>query len=466
MVLIVRRTSLAIIALAVIAFASQFANIYPPAVAYSQADGEQSAIVEDRPDGEIENQIREIYAQIEETQAVEISVDAGVVTLTGIVPDNETINRAEELATTVAGVVAIENNLQADVSVTTRLKPIVSQTENLAQNSVRMAPLLLVALFAFIAISWLGAKLAGWTSLWRRFAPNSFIAELMQTTVRVIAVGVAAVTALALLDATAFLSAFLGAAGVLGLAIGFAVRDTIENYISSIMLSIRQPFRPNDHVVIDGEEGRVIRLTSRATVLLTLDGNHLRIPNATVFKAKILNYSRNSDRRFNFSLGVDAQDDPLAGIALGTDVLKGLDFVLDDPAPSAIIKDVGDSNIVLGFYGWVDQRKVSFGKSRSAAISAVKNSLEGAGFALPEPIYRLRFDGAAPDAVLTSTQDGSAHIGADPQSSTQKEPIDSPPIPSAATVDIAPDKEIEDMVEEERQSEADGDLLSESAKQE
>jgi len=102
----------------------------------------------------------------------------------------------------------------------------------------------------------------------------------------------------------------LGGAGVLGLAISFAVKDSMENYISSIMLSIRQPFRAQEHVVINDYEGVVVRLTSRSTVLMTLDGNHLRIPNATVFKAVILNYTRNPQRRFDFVLGVDAEDDP------------------------------------------------------------------------------------------------------------------------------------------------------------
>ena len=92
------------------------------------------------------------------------------------------------------------------------------------------------------------------------------------------------VAALQILEATALLGAVLGGAGVIGIALGFAVRDTVDNYVSSLMLSLRQPFRANDHVVIEGHEGRVIRLTSRATILMTLDGNHLRIPNSTVFK--------------------------------------------------------------------------------------------------------------------------------------------------------------------------------------
>src|SRR3546814_11904518 len=84
------------------------------------------------------------------------------------------------------------------------------------------------------------------------------------------------------------------------ISIGFAIRDTVDNYVASLMLSLRQPFRANDHVVIEGHEGRVVRLTSRATILMTLEGNHLRIPNSTVFKAVILNYPRNPERRFDF----------------------------------------------------------------------------------------------------------------------------------------------------------------------
>src|SRR3546814_6765294 len=95
------------------------------------------------------------------------------------------------------------------------------------------------------------------------------------------------------------------------------LRDTVDNYVSSLMLSLRQPFRANDHVVIEGHEGRVVRLTSRATILMTLEGNHLRIPNSTVFKAVILNYTRNPERRFDFELGIDANDDPVDGMAVG-----------------------------------------------------------------------------------------------------------------------------------------------------
>ena len=83
---------------------------------------------------------------------------------------------------------------------------------------------------------------------WNRIAPNAFIAELYRQLVRLMFIVGALVIALDVMNATALLSTIPGAAGIIGLALGFAVRDTVENFIASIMLSIRQPFRPNDTV--------------------------------------------------------------------------------------------------------------------------------------------------------------------------------------------------------------------------
>lgn len=109
------------------------------------------------------------------------------------------------------------------------------------------------------------------------------------------------VVALDIVNATTLLSGILGAAGIVGLAIGFAVRDTIENFIASIMLSIRQPFRPNDTVEIE---------------------------------SRIVNFSRNAERRFTFQLGVASDVDLDQARVLTLGVLEGLTFVLETPQAS------------------------------------------------------------------------------------------------------------------------------------
>ncbi len=397
-------------------------------------------------DARIEERINGIFAEIPRLANVSAHVSEGVVTLSGSVAEPEDIARAEAIAGRVTGVVTVENAVERDLSVGQSLAGIGALSGKI-DAFVRMLPLLGAAALVAFAIGAIGYGLAALTGLWQRVAANYFLAELIASAIRFIFVVGGIVVALDMLGASTLLGAVLGGAGVIGIALGFAMRDTVENYVASLMLSLRQPFRPNDWVVIENHEGRVIRLTSRATILMTLDGNHLRIPNSTVFKAVILNYTRNPQRRFDFKLGIDADDDPDAGRHVGVDTLAALDFVLKAPEPQARVVEVGDSNIVIEYLGWIDQRETDWYKAHSRAIAAVKRALEGAGFSIPEPIYRLRFDAAAPpEAALVETVEAKAAAAPQPQ------PARLPPEVPEETQETTPEDEIARMVDEERAS--------------
>ncbi|MCA8887837.1 MAG: mechanosensitive ion channel [Parvularculaceae bacterium] len=448
-----------------ITFLLVLATIAPAAARMQETPAPIADQIEAAPpaasDSEITGRINDIFAEIDTLAGVEVQVDSGVVTLTGATSTADAANRAETIAARVTGVVTVENKIDRDVSVESRVSPAIEDARRAANNAMRSLPLVLLAIAAFFGIAFIGWLVSQFRLFWRRITPNAFIAELAATTTRIAFLVLAAITALSLLDATALLGALLGAAGVLGLAIGFAVRDTIENYIASIMLSLRQPFRPNDFVRIDEHEGHVVRLTARATILMTPDGNHLRIPNAKVFKAVILNYTGNPERRFEFDLGVDADDDPLDATETGLNAIEKLDFVLSAPAPSAHILNVGDSNIVIRFNAWIDQKKSDFLKSRSVALATTKNALEEAGFALPEPIYRLRFDASAlpaPDKISGATLRAS---DADNANTGRGIPPAGRADPNAA--DTEPENHIAAKVEEERREQGAPDLLNESA---
>ncbi len=401
-------------------------------------------------DADIATRIRSIFSQIAALHDVSVQVSAGVVTLTGTVPAADDKGRAEALASRVTSVVTVQNNIVRNLDVGTKVAPAIGQFGDEVRGFIRALPLFGVAIGAGLLVMLLGYGLASRTRIWRWIAPNVFLAELLATSVRITFVVLGLIAAFEVLGATALLGGLLGGAGVVGIALGFAVRDTVTNYVASIMLSLRQPFRANDHVVIESHEGRVVRLTSRATILLTLDGNHVQIPNATVFNASILNYSRNPQRRFEFDLGIDANDNPVDGMDVGLSAVNTLAFVLGTPKASAVIKDVGDSNILLRFYGWVDQTKTDFLKGRSLAIQAAKAALESSGFALPEPIYRLRFDDAGPLPVqrMKPTAERATPKPARPSSSS---PVGS---------DTAPDTHVETLVNKERASGMKDDLLS------
>ncbi|WP_234027179.1 mechanosensitive ion channel family protein [Erythrobacter sp. KY5] len=436
-----------LMAVALIALASPAYALLPSGDAGGTEPAEAAAptpLIEQAPeegdDERIAERIEGIFGELPAFETVEVEVSEGVVSLSGTLPDADTIARAEAIAGRVSGVVTVENGIERDLSVEQNLS-ILGKASELIEGAFAGLPLFLVALAVALAIGTLGYLIAGLGFIWDRIAPNAFLGELIRSAIRfVFAVG-GVVIALDMLGAGALLGAVLGGAGVVGIALGFAMRDTIENYVASLMLSLRQPFRPNDHVLIDDLEGRVIRLTSRATVLMTLEGNHLRIPNAQVFKAVILNYTRNPQRRFDFELGIDADDDPRAAMKLGGEVLRSLGFVLSDPAPAARISNVGDSNIAILFLGWIDQREADWFKSRSLAIAAVKDALEDAGFALPEPIYRLRFDGRTDPLPIGR----SASV-------TEAKPADKPRAKADTQEDVRPESEISELVEAERRS--------------
>lgn len=400
-------------------------------------------------DRDIEARIDAIFAQIESLRAVDVTVQEGVVTLSGGVANAAAVTRAEDIALRLQGVVTVENRIDRTLTVEDNVSPLIGSFQERIRSFYRSLPLYGIALGVFALIVLLAHLLASWSGLWRRLLPNPFLSELVSGAVRLVGILLALVIAMNILNARALMGTILGGAGVIGLALGFAVRDTLENYISSIMLSVRQPFRANDHVVIDTFEGKVVRLTSRSTVLMTLDGNHLRIPNSTVFKAVILNYTRNPERRFNFDLGVDANDDPVAAMQLGLDTMKALPFILTTPKPEAYIQTVGDSNIVLSFHGWLNQQDTNFPKGRGLTISATKDALETAGFTLPEPIYRLRFDGGS-EAV-------QALSGQTPEARPRKNPAAS--VDAEAAADVAPDHHIDAKVNEERAESGENDLL-------
>lgn len=352
--------------------------------------------------------IRDILSELGAYSDVTVSVNSGVVTLRGQVADATQIQNLNDLVSRVDGIVSIKNEVSETTDLVERLDPAIDRLKARVTQLITYLPLALIALSVFAIIVVIGFMIARLRQPWNRLAPNAFIAEIFRQIVRLGFVLGGLVVALDILGATALLSTILGAAGIIGLAIGFAVKDSVENFIASIMLSIRQPFRPNDAVEINGDVGKVIRLTSRATILLSFDGNHIRIPNATVFKSRIINYSRNRERRFLFEIGVASDADLAAVRTLATDTVCALPFVLKTPEPSVWIDRIGYGAIFFSVTGWVDQTETSLARAKGEALRLVKLAVEAAGIEVPDTTYRIQMLGddapAAKHQAPVSTQ--------------------------------------------------------------
>jgi len=394
-------------------------------------------------DAAIEDRIETIFAELDSLAEVSVEVEAGVVQLGGQVFDLDARDEAEAIARRVEGVVTVASEIEQVRAVDRRVRPLVERLRAGGTEFLAFAPLLIVGVL-IIALSWLIARLLGRLAQRRReVAGNVFVREVVGQIVRASIVILGIVLALELMGATTLIGAVLGTAGVVGLALGFAFRDMAENYIASLLLSVRQPFEPNDLVELEGHTGRVARLTSRATILLTLDGNHVRIPNATVFKGTIINYTRNPERRFVFELGVAVEADLARVQELAISTLAATPGILTEPGPNCLVEGFGDSAMLISVAGWVDQREVSWFKVGSEARRRIKVAFEQAGIDVPEPIFRVR------------TRDLDRELE---QREASGEQIEAP-----AGVDVSPEHYIESQVDAERKDPGAGDLLSAEA---
>ena len=412
-----------------------------------------------KDDEKIDRRLTSIFSEIAALRGLTVDVNGGVVALRGEVDSVATEHKALQFARQVEGVVEVQNEMTVNRDLQPRLQATWAKIIALGQELLAGLPLFVLALMVLVVFWLAGRWVAARQRLFRRISPNVFIATLLGQLVQLLFMVLGLVLALVLLDATALLGTILGAAGIIGLAVGFAVRDTVENYIASILLSIRNPFEVNDFVDIDGHAGNVVKLTSRATILLSPDGNHIRIPNAMVFKAVIVNFTRHAERRFDFDVGVDTDQDLAVVQALALRVIGAVTGVLDDPRPLVIVQSLGDSNVVLRCFAWVDQQAASFPKVRSESIRAVKQAFDQAGIVMPEPVYRVRLSDAGPVAA----QVGLAGVVSKPDETAPPASPQGAPEECIVTGDVSVDRTIEQKVAAEDEVGGADNLLSPQA---
>ncbi len=323
-------------------------------------------------DRELSRQVGERLRGVDGLEDVTATVHDQVARLDGEVIEPEKREVAEQVATQQPGIEAVENRVRISTRLSDRLQVAVRQIGDKLLRMIAAVPLLVVALIVFLAALWLGRFVAGRVHLRRLHQRNPYIDSLLGRVLQWLIVFGGLLMALDLLGATTLVGAALGSAGVVGLVMGFAFKDIAENYVAGILLSLRKPFAPGDHVLIENREGKVVALTSRATVLMTLDGNQLTLPNAMVFKSVMLNYSQNPLRRFDFTVVLGIKDSIRQSQELALDEIAEVAGVLTDPAPSWQIEELAADKIVLRFYGWVDQRQNDIIKVRTESIRAVK----------------------------------------------------------------------------------------------
>jgi hypothetical protein len=177
----------------------------------------------------------------------------------------------------------------------------------------------------------------------------------------------------------------VGLAGAVALAISFAFRDFAENFIASLLLGVRQPFRVGDFVEVTGHAGVVRALTTRATILVTLDGHQVRIPNSVVFKNVIINRTASNAVRQSFDVVVGYDASAVEAQRAIASSLCEHGGILDDPRPRTLVEALEPNGVRLRSTFWLAARGVDVDKILSDARLKAKVALLQAGITPTPP---------------------------------------------------------------------------------
>ncbi|NJO83763.1 MAG: mechanosensitive ion channel family protein [Blastochloris sp.] len=188
--------------------------------------------------------------------------------------------------------------------------------------------------------------------------------------------------------APAQLIEFLGIGSV---AIGFAFRDILQNFLSGILILLSEPFRIGDQIIINDFEGTVEDVQIRATVIRTYDGRQVVIPNTNLFTGSVIVNTAYPNRRTQYNIGIGYGDDLRQARQLILEAVRGVEGVLHEPAPDVLVVELAPSSVVIRARWWTGSKLIDVLTVQDRVIVAIKQRLSEQGIDLPFPTQQILF---------------------------------------------------------------------------
>ncbi|REK17556.1 MAG: BON domain-containing protein [Planctomycetota bacterium] len=337
-----------------------------------------------------------------------VRTDEGVVFLAGRVDNEEHREWAGRLASRTEDVVAVVNRLEVRAPSPWDLSPAWQELGQLCGEFVRTLPLIAVGVGLLVA-TWLAAKwsVRGASFLLKDRLRSGLLRSVVARAVAVPVFLLGLYLVLKVSGLTGLAATVIGGTGIVGLVLGFAFRDIAENFLASILISMQHPFATDDLIEVDGHKGFVQSVNTRSTLLMTLDGNHVQIPNATIYKNTITNYTANPNARFDFVVGIGYDDSITNAQSIVLSILQEHPAVVDDPEPLVLVENLGAATVNLRIYFWMNIAKYSQFKVCSAVIRQVKSALEEANISMPDEAREVVFPDGVPVRKVEHADNGS-----------------------------------------------------------
>ncbi|PZO59986.1 MAG: mechanosensitive ion channel protein MscS [Phormidesmis priestleyi] len=184
----------------------------------------------------------------------------------------------------------------------------------------------------------------------------------------------------------------LATLGIGGVAIGFAFKDILQNFLAGILILLTEPFQIDDQIVFKDYEGTVENIETRATSIRTYDGRRVMIPNAELFTNAVTVNTAYERRRLQYDIGIGYGDDIAKAKEIILETLNSRSEVLENPGPEAIVVELAGSSINIRARWWINPPlRAEAIDSMDWVLENLCNKLVAAGIDLPFPTQQILF---------------------------------------------------------------------------
>ncbi|MDH5521247.1 MAG: mechanosensitive ion channel family protein [Acidimicrobiia bacterium] len=177
----------------------------------------------------------------------------------------------------------------------------------------------------------------------------------------------------------------LGALGIVGIALAFALQDILQNFLAGLLLQIRRPFSYGDQISSGDIQGTVESIDARSVTLVTPDGETVHMPSSQVITGAIYNHTQRGRRRSTVEIGVAYGSDLDRVKTTFLEAVTGLDPLSDSPPPEVLFTGFGDSSIDFVVRFWHPPTIADSWKARDAVGLALDKAAAEAGIEIPFP---------------------------------------------------------------------------------
>ncbi|MDN5081606.1 mechanosensitive ion channel family protein [Aliarcobacter butzleri] len=178
-------------------------------------------------------------------------------------------------------------------------------------------------------------------------------------------------------------TSFLAILGAAGLAIGLALKDSLGNFASGVMIVIFKPFKVGDSVVAGGVTGTVIEVTIFNTVFLTADNQKIIVPNSSITGGSITNVNANDTRRVDIIVGISYEDNIKHAKEVLANIINENSKVLKDKSVGINVTELADSSVNITINVWV--KSSDFASTKAELLESIKTTFDEVGITIPYP---------------------------------------------------------------------------------